>query len=230
MLRPRHGLSGLIFIVRNKSRRDEFLLSFNGKCCKVLHQYCIGWLARAIAVAISGSVVNGSMTREYSTRQLLPSLILLLLGCMLFTGCSKAGASPDQPIAFSHRIHVENQIDCSYCHDYYEDYDVAGMPPVATCVDCHSLMFEEEPTADLEKIFEFADAGTEIPWVRLYELPKYTHFSHKWHVRAELECQTCHGEIGTSDRAVQHMVYNMDWCLTCHEEQAASVDCVTCHK
>jgi hypothetical protein len=49
-------------------------------------------------------------------------------------------------------------------------------------------------------------------------------------VRAELECQTCHGEIGTSDRAVQHMVYNMDWCLTCHEEQAASVDCVRCHK
>ena len=126
VLWPRHGLSGLIFIVRNKSRSNEFLLSFNGKCCKVLHQYCIGRLARAIAVAISGRVVNGSMTREYSTRQLLPSLILLLLGCMLFTGCSKAGASPDQPIAFSHRIHVENQIDCSYCHDYYEDYDVAG--------------------------------------------------------------------------------------------------------
>ena len=59
MLWPRHGLSGLIFIVRNKSRSNEFLLSFDGKCCKVVHQYCIGRLARAIAVAISGSVVNG---------------------------------------------------------------------------------------------------------------------------------------------------------------------------
>jgi hypothetical protein len=26
------------------------------------------------------------------------------------------------------------------------------------------------------------------------------------------------------------MVYDMDWCLSCHESQEASVDCVTCHK
>jgi hypothetical protein len=162
--------------------------------------------------------------------------VLILGASVLFVGvainaCSfDATASPDQPIAFSHRIHVENQIDCSYCHEYYDRYAVAGIPRVSVCVDCHEFMEPTEPNPDLDRLFEFASSGQEIPWVRLYELPQYTHFNHKWHIQAEVECQTCHGDIGTSDRATRHMVYDMDWCLSCHESQEASVDCVTCHK
>lgn len=165
----------------------------------------------------------------------IPSVLILgasvLLVGVAINACSfDATASPDQPIAFSHRIHVENEIDCSYCHEYYDRYAVAGIPRVSVCVDCHEFMEPVEPNPDLDRIFEFADAGEEIPWVRLYELPQYAHFNHKWHIQAEIDCQTCHGDIGTSDRATRHMVYDMDWCLSCHESQEASVDCVTCHK
>ena len=166
--------------------------------------------------------------------RLTPGLLILAAAAVfigaLISACSfKAGASPDQPIAFSHRIHTENEIDCSYCHEYVDRYAAAGIPHVSVCVDCHEFMEPEEPNPDLDRIFEFAEAGLDIPWVRLYELPPYTHFNHKWHIRAGVECQTCHGDIGTSDRATRHMVYDMDWCLTCHEDQQASVDCITCH-
>lgn len=169
------------------------------------------------------------MTIDRSAHRLFVSAAAVLLSGGVLTGCSET--SPEQPIAFSHRAHVENQVDCSFCHDYYEDYDVAGIPRVEVCVDCHSLMVDDEDLdPSIQLIFEFDEAGEEVPWVRLYEIPKYAHFSHKWHVRAEVECQTCHGDIGMSDRAVRHMEYDMDWCLGCHEEREASVDCVTCHK
>ena len=81
-----------------------------------------------------------------------------------------------------------------------------------------------------QKLMEYVDAEEVIPWVRLYQLPQYTYFPHKWHVRAGIECGECHGSIGESMTAVRHRVLDMQWCLDCHEPRQASVDCVTCHK
>ncbi|MAG72223.1 MAG: menaquinol oxidoreductase [Acidobacteria bacterium] len=160
---------------------------------------------------------------------LIAAAAVVFLGVLISACSSDAGASPDQPLAFSHRIHGENEIDCAYCHEYVDRYAVAGIPRVQSCMDCHEFMEPEAPSADLDLLVEFSEAGDEIPWVRLYELPDYTHFNHRWHIEAEIDCATCHGDIGASDRATRHMVYDMDWCMTCHEEQEASVDCLTCH-
>ncbi len=154
--------------------------------------------------------------------------VLLALGVSL-SGCLAAShASPEQPIAFPHEAHTNVQIDCSFCHSYYDDYAAAGLPETALCASCHSAMSQESPEA--QKLIAYAESGEEIPWVRLYELDQFVYFSHKWHVRAGVECAECHGDIGESQRAVRHMVYKMDWCLDCHEANQASVDCVTCHK
>lgn len=88
----------------------------------------------------------------------------------------------------------------------------------------------ETENSEIQKIFSYADVGAEIPWVRLYEVPQFTYFSHKWHIRSEISCAECHGDIGQSDQAVRHMVYDMDWCVSCHEERGASIDCMVCHK
>jgi len=153
---------------------------------------------------------------------------IVLASCGLIACLDEAGANPEQPVPFSHRAHVELQIDCSFCHQYYDKYAAAGIPRIELCVTCHEAMPQDNP--GMKKIFDYADAGEEIPWVRLYQLPQFNYFSHKWHVRAGVECVECHGAIGQSDRAVRHMEYEMNWCLDCHNQRKASVDCVTCHK
>ena len=44
----------------------------------------------------------------------------------------------NQPIAFSHQLHVsQNGIACQYCHLYARRSYASGVPPVSTCVGCH---------------------------------------------------------------------------------------------
>lgn len=144
------------------------------------------------------------------------------------SSCGDAGASPAQPLPFPHRPHTENQIDCAFCHEFADSYAAAGMPETELCGNCHLAMpNESEATA---KLLEFVEAEEPIPWVRLYQLPQFTYFSHQWHTGAGIECTTCHGDIGTSLTAVRHIDLEMAWCVECHEQNDASVDCVTCHK
>ena len=84
----------------------------------------------------------------------LAGLVVLGLGGVM-VWLSEAGASPEQPIAFSHRQHVENDIHCAFCHPYYEKYDAAGIPRVELCVTCHAFMPQEDPES--QKILEYAD-------------------------------------------------------------------------
>lgn len=51
------------------------------------------------------------------------------------------GFEPDQPIAFSHRLHAgELQVDCLYCHAGADDSRHAGIPAASTCMNCHRLI------------------------------------------------------------------------------------------
>ena len=154
--------------------------------------------------------------------------LLLVSAGLLFIRTARAGARPRQPLGFPHRNHLENQIDCSFCHAHYEDHAAAGMPRVSLCATCHAAMPQE--SADSRKLFEYSERGEEIPWVRLYRLPDYSVFSHKWHVRAGIACGECHGAIGESVEAVRHLDYKMAWCMDCHRERGASLDCLVCHK
>jgi len=51
---------------------------------------------------------------------------------------NQQGYAPEQPIAFSHRLHAgEMQIDCQYCHIAAETSRHAGVPPLSVCMNCH---------------------------------------------------------------------------------------------
>jgi len=51
------------------------------------------------------------------------------------------GYEPEQPIAFSHRLHAgEMGISCHYCHSAAEDSRHAGIPAVNTCMNCHRFV------------------------------------------------------------------------------------------
>ncbi|GBC79077.1 Menaquinone reductase, multiheme cytochrome c subunit [bacterium HR09] len=51
------------------------------------------------------------------------------------------GYEPDQPIAFSHRLHAgELAIDCLYCHFGAERSRHAGIPAASVCMNCHRFV------------------------------------------------------------------------------------------
>ncbi len=48
------------------------------------------------------------------------------------------GYAPEQPIAFSHRLHSGDlQIDCLYCHSGADKSQHAVIPAAGTCMNCH---------------------------------------------------------------------------------------------
>lgn len=51
------------------------------------------------------------------------------------------GYEPEQPIAFSHKLHAgDMQIDCRYCHVGVDKSRHATIPSVDTCMNCHNTV------------------------------------------------------------------------------------------
>jgi hypothetical protein len=137
-------------------------------------------------------------------------------------------ADGSQPIAFSHKVHAAaNVVECQLCHSYARRGPVAGIPSVQRCVGCHRVVVPDKP--EIVKLMGYAERREPIPWVRIHNLPDFVRFTHKRHVLAGVTCQTCHGEVGQMDAAVQSAPLTMGWCLTCHEERQAPTDCLICH-
>ena len=133
-----------------------------------------------------------------------------------------------QPIAFSHRLHVNDvELDCQLCHVYARRSPVAGIPSVERCAGCHRVMVPDRP--EIQKVLRYWEDEAPIPWVRVHDLPDYVRFTHKRHVRAGVVCQECHGDVAQMEIARQVAPLTMGWCVTCHQERHAPLDCLTCH-
>lgn len=72
---------------------------------------------------------------------------------------NQQGYSPEQPIAYSHRLHAgELGIDCRFCHSGAETSKHAGIPSTDVCMKCHKfvtssygVLEEELETSEKEK-------------------------------------------------------------------------------
>jgi hypothetical protein len=54
---------------------------------------------------------------------------------------NQEGYMPEQPIAFSHRLHAGSlEISCLYCHYSAVRSPHAGIPPASLCMNCHRLV------------------------------------------------------------------------------------------
>ena len=131
---------------------------------------------------------------------------------------------PEQPIAFSHRLHNGDlKIDCLYCHTGAAVSQHATVPAVSVCWGCHQHVTKKdaEPGTraelsknEIAKIRTFycgseepqpmaskpCTQGESIPWIRIHNLPEYVQFKHNRHINAGLACQECHGPIETMNR------------------------------
>ncbi len=136
--------------------------------------------------------------------------------------------STEQPIAFSHRLHAgEYGIDCRYCHRGVDISPVAGVPPMATCQSCHLYIAKERP--EIIKLLGYLERNDPVEWVRVYNLPEHVYFPHMMHILAGLDCSKCHDNVAAMDRIKRSVSMKMGWCLGCHRDYEASIDCWTCH-
>lgn len=140
---------------------------------------------------------------------------------------------PDQPIAFSHELHAgTSQIPCMYCHSSADRSVAAGIPAVQVCAGCHipggvPMLRRDRP--GVQQLVAYWQQQRPIPWVRVYDLPDHVHFPHMRHIKAGLECQTCHGQVQTMAEVRREASLQMGWCIGCHKEQRARIDCAVCH-
>jgi mono/diheme cytochrome c family protein len=130
------------------------------------------------------------------------------------------GYAPEQPIAFSHKIHAgQYEIDCKYCHTGVTKGKLATIPSVNICMNCHNQIKSGTNTGEIEigKIVRAFNENKPVEWVRVHNLPDLAYFNHAQHVNVgQIECQTCHGPIQEMDVVRQHSLLTMGWCIDCH--------------
>jgi mono/diheme cytochrome c family protein len=142
---------------------------------------------------------------------------------------------PVQPIFFSHVIHAGSmQIACQYCHAGARRGSTAGIPSVERCMGCHKIV-AAEGNPQVAKLQGYWDRKEPIPWIRVFKLPEYVQFTHRQHIQAGVQCQTCHGRIEAMEQVGAVTGQNlpndlmnltgmnapptkltMGWCVECH--------------
>jgi hypothetical protein len=164
------------------------------------------------------------------TRNAIASILALVaLALAVLAPARSAAAPPEQPIRYSHKVHVTDyKLDCRFCHVYAAKSASAGIPSLAKCMMCHRTIAAERP--EIRKLAQYWKEKKPIPWVRVTELQEYTYFPHFRMVSyGKVPCLTCHPGIDRDEIAVQRQEFGMGWCLTCHRGRGVSIDCWTCH-
>ena len=164
--------------------------------------------------------------------------LLLAIGAVWFLLWFRAafddrGYAPLQPIAFSHQLHAgEMKMDCAFCHFNAERGKHAGVPPMSVCLGCHGADkgAVQNKSPEIAKLLGIADKGSYtgedgviheggvVHWNRVHKLPDHVYFSHQWHVKAGVACQTCHGQVENMAVVHQEATLTMGWCLDCHRK------------
>ena len=170
----------------------------------------------------SSPILPGQSTGTFTTAH--PSLGVALSHFLHRT------PEPEQPIEFPHDTHVKNGIACTeYCHESVTMGPRAGLPSVRTCMICHTAIATDRPR--IQQITKMQEQGLDLAWQRVFGYPEEAHikFNHAPHIRAKVECATCHGNIAEQTVAERNVELTMGTCVNCHTERNAPTDCLTCH-
>ena len=135
-----------------------------------------------------------------------------------------------QPIPFPHKTHIAKGITCTeYCHESAEKGPIAGIPGVKTCMICHDAIAADRPL--IKQVADYQKRGVDIQWQRVYGFTQEAHvrFNHAPHLRAKVDCATCHGNVAQQTVAERSVDLKMGFCVNCHKTKQASNECLTCH-
>lgn len=164
--------------------------------------------------------------------------------------------SEAQPLDFNHAVHAEQAgLGCADCHGFAADGSFVGIPPTASCAECHADVLGES-AAEKQLVERYIGPEQEIPWLSYYDQPQNVLFSHASHVvLAQIECRRCHGDHGTSTTLPLYesnriSTYSrriwgpriagggaepwdsmkMSDCSGCHAERGVQDSCLMCHR
>ena len=156
------------------------------------------------------------------------------------------GYEPNQPIAYSHKLHAgELNIDCRYCHFNVDRGAQATIPSVATCMNCHEEVQTKDSkgklTKDTARLLWHWKNKKPIKWVKVSDLADFAYFDHSRHTNSNIECQECHGPVEKMERVRREYSLKMSWCLDCHRKEPPEgwtgsgetwgpTGCYTCHR
>lgn len=161
----------------------------------------------------------------------LTLLAMLLVGGFFFwyrLGDNR-GYAPEQPVPFSHQLHAgQLKIDCQYCHASVGKSRHATIPSMNVCMNCHSVVRPDSPA--IQKMKETIEQGDSFAWIKIHDLPDFVRFSHKRHIAKGIACETCHGKVEGMQKVSQVEKLNMGFCVNCHREKKAPLECDTCHQ
>ena len=137
-------------------------------------------------------------------------------------------AGPEQPVPYSHKIHLALKLKCENCHANPDPGKLMTYPPTSKCMTCHANTAKTKP--GVQKLATLAKSPQPIPWVRIYTVLPGVNWAHRTHLAAGMKCEMCHGQV--AQMAVMSeatSVTTMYSCLTCHEQHNAKSTCITCH-
>jgi hypothetical protein len=92
---------------------------------------------------------------------------------------------------------------------------------------CHKVVRTDKDP--IKTITEHYEKNKPFEWVKVHDLPDFVRFTHKRHVQSGISCQECHGAVETMDVVEQVAPLQMGWCIGCHKEKGAKLDCYACH-
>ncbi len=145
---------------------------------------------------------------------------------------ARRGPAVPQPVAFNHLKHTEQlELSCEFCHQYVRTSAHSGLPDAATCSLCHAT--PQGTSDEAARVTELLAAGDPLRFNKLVRMPEHVFYTHRRHVAiAELDCEICHGAIGTTERPPRRALVrmDMDFCMDCHRERDATLDCNACHR
>lgn len=161
-------------------------------------------------------------------------LVVVVSGLLLMKAAARPEA-PVQPIEFDHWQHVTKeegpQLECTFCHENVDKSSHATIPnATTTCMACHESIKTESP--EVQKLAALSQKNEQPAWIRVYWIEKSANvfYTHKPHIKAGLECVTCHGRIGEMHRVRREVNQSMGWCVECHRQRGVSIDCYVCHR
>ncbi|MSP25148.1 MAG: cytochrome c family protein [Myxococcales bacterium] len=150
-------------------------------------------------------------------------------------------------IRFNHKKHVkELKQTCKTCHakafDSSLSQDSLLPDPAKTCDNCHDV-----DHGDLARVVAGTEPNGQCAFCHLGEAPgaggrvaklvipaPNLKMSHAAHLRRNIDCAQCHGQIEELELATRDQLPRMAGCFSCHARSTAASGeakgaCVTCH-
>jgi hypothetical protein len=120
------------------------------------------------------------------------------------------------PVSFDHAAHLAGGASCVDCHTAAESSTRSAddlIPRPEACAACHH---DRDVTSQLARVV--------VP-------PPNLKFNHQLHVRQQIRCKECHGDLEKEGVhiATRLQLPKMSLCLGCHDGAKAPSACATCH-